>query len=117
MSDYYSQTIDYGPLFRAQDPPTSKAAGVAAAEFVASHEAQILEALQLGPAHRDLIAARAGMERSEVWRRLAAMERRGLIEKTGRQCCGDSGMRQAEWRAKASDADRRTFMEEIRHGR
>jgi len=100
MSDYYSQTIDYGPLFRAKDPPTSKAAGEAAAEFVAGHEARILEALQLGPAHRDLIAARAGMEHMQVWRRLAAMERRGLIEKTRRQCRGDSGMRQAEWRAK-----------------
>jgi len=44
------------------------------------------------------------MERSEVWRRLAAMERRGLIEKTGRQCRGDSGLRQAEWRAKCAEA-------------
>jgi predicted Rossmann fold nucleotide-binding protein DprA/Smf involved in DNA uptake len=103
MSDYYSQTIDYGPLFRAKDPPTSKAAGVAAAEFAGGHERLILEALRLGPAHRDLIAARAGMERSEVWRRLAAMERRGLIEKTGRQCRGDSGLRQAEWQIMPGD--------------
>ena len=95
MSDYYSQTPDYGPLFRTADPPTSKAAAVAAADFIGTHEAQILEALELGPAHRDLIASRAGMERAEVWRRLAAMERRGLIRKTGKQARGDSGMRQS----------------------
>jgi DNA-binding MarR family transcriptional regulator len=95
VSDYYSQTPDYGPLFRTADPPTSKAAAVAAADFIGTHEAQILEALELGPAHRDLIASRAGMERAEVWRRLAAMERRGLIRKTGKQARGDSGMRQS----------------------
>lgn len=95
MSDYYPQTIDYGPLFRKADPPTSKAAGVAVADFVGTHEAQILEALELGPAHRDLIAARAGMTRDEVWRRLAAMERRQLIRKTGQQARGDSGHSQA----------------------
>lgn len=95
MSDYYPQKPDYGPLFRAADPPTSKAAAVAAADFIGTHEAQILEALELGPAHRDLIASRAGMERSEVWRRLAAMERRGLIQKTGQQARGESGMRQS----------------------
>ena len=95
MSDYYSQTPDYGPLFRKADPPTSKAAAAAVADFVGTHEAQILEALELGPAHRDLIASRAGMERAEVWRRLAAIERRGLIRKTGQQARGDSGMRQS----------------------
>jgi len=95
VSDYYSQTPDYGPLFRTADPPTLKAAAVAAADFIGTHEAQILEALELGPAHRDLIASRAGMERAEVWRRLAAIERRGLIRKTGKQARGDSGMRQS----------------------
>lgn len=95
MSDYYRQTPDYGPLFRKADPQTSKAAAVSAEYFIGTHEAQILEALELGPAHRDLIASRAGMERSEVWRRLAAMERRGLIRKTGQQARGESGMRQS----------------------
>lgn len=85
-------------LCRKADPPTSKAAAVAAADFIGTHEAQILEALELGPAHRDLIASRAGMERSEVWRRLAAMERRGLIQRTGEQRRGVSGMRQAVYR-------------------
>jgi len=102
VSDYYSQTPDYGPLFRTADPPTSKAAAVAAADFIGTHEAQILEALELGPAHRDLIASRAGMERAEVWRRLAAMERCGLIRKTGKQARGDSGMRQTVWKTKTN---------------
>jgi predicted Rossmann fold nucleotide-binding protein DprA/Smf involved in DNA uptake len=103
MSDYYPQTIDYGPLFRKADPPTSKAAAVAVADFVGTHEAQILEALDLGPAHRDLIASRAGMTRDEVWRRLAAMERRRLIRKTGQQARGDSGHGQAVYEKEATD--------------
>jgi predicted Rossmann fold nucleotide-binding protein DprA/Smf involved in DNA uptake len=103
MSDYWPERTDYGPLFRKADPPTSKAAAVAVADFVGTHEAQILDALQLGPAHRDLIAARAGMTRDEVWRRLAALERRRLIRKTGRQARGDSGHSQAVYELEATD--------------
>lgn len=97
MSDYYSERADFGPLFRTLDPPTSKAAGKAAASFSGEHERRILEALAAGPAHRDEIARRAGMERDAVWRRLAAMERRGLIAKAG-SARGDSGLRQSVYR-------------------
>lgn len=89
------------PLFRRADPVTSKIAGTMARQFKGEHERRILEALAAGPAHRDEIARRAGMEQSAVWRRLAAMERRGLIEKAG-TARGASGMRQAVYRVTAA---------------
>jgi DNA-binding MarR family transcriptional regulator len=97
MSDYYPDTLDTLPLFRRTDPVTSKLAGVAAREFKGDHERRILEALDQGPAHRDEIARRSGLEQAAVWRRLAAMERRGLIEKSG-TARGESGMRQSVYR-------------------
>lgn len=102
-NDHYAPPVDYGPLFRTTDPATSKAAGVAAREFKGDHERRILEALAAGPAHRDEIARRAGMTRDAVWRRLAAMERRGLIEKAG-TARGESGLRQSVYRATAASA-------------
>jgi predicted ArsR family transcriptional regulator len=85
------------PLFRRTDPVTSKIAGTMAREFKGDHERRILEALAAGPAHRDEIARRAGMSHESVWRRLAAMERRGEIEKCG-TAKGESGMRQSVYR-------------------
>jgi predicted ArsR family transcriptional regulator len=101
MSDYYPDTLDTLPLFRRTDPVTSKLAGVAAREFKGDHERRILEALAQGPAHRDEIARRSGLEQAAVWRRLAAMERRGLIVKDG-TARGQSGMRQSVYRATAA---------------
>jgi predicted ArsR family transcriptional regulator len=99
MSDYYAELTDSdcGPLFRTADPVTSKIAGTMAREFKGDHERRILEALAAGPAHRDEIARRSGLEQAAVWRRLAAMERRGLIEKCG-TARGESGMRQSVYR-------------------
>jgi len=85
-------------MARASDPPTSKAAAATGAALAAEHEPRILEALRQGPAHRDEIARRAGLEHAAVWRRLAAMERRGLIQRTGEVRRGESGCRQAVWR-------------------
>ena len=102
MSDYWSETETL-PLFRRTDPVTSKIAGTMAREFRGDHERRILEALAAGPAHRDEIARRAGMEQAAVWRRLAAMERRGLIVKDG-TARGESGMRQSVYRATAASA-------------
>jgi predicted ArsR family transcriptional regulator len=101
MSDYYPESVADLPLFRRTDPVTSKAAGVAAREFKGDHERRILEALAAGPAHRDEIARRSGLEQAAVWRRLAAMERGGLIEKAG-TARGESGMRQAVYRVTAA---------------
>jgi predicted ArsR family transcriptional regulator len=97
MSDYYAETLDTLPLFRRTDPVTSKIAGTMAREFKGDHERRILEALAAGPAHRDEIARRAGLEQAAVWRRLAAMERGGVIEKCG-TARGESGMRQGVYR-------------------
>jgi predicted ArsR family transcriptional regulator len=97
MSDYYGTAEDVLPLFRRTDPVTSKIAGTMAREFRGDHERRILEALSAGPAHRDEIARRSGLEQAAVWRRLAAMERRGLIVKDG-TARGQSGMRQAVYR-------------------
>jgi predicted ArsR family transcriptional regulator len=96
MSDYYSEAETL-PLFRRADPVTSKLAGQAAREFKGEHERRILEALAAGPAHRDEIARRSGLEQAAVWRRLAAMERRGLIAKAG-TARGESGLKQAVYR-------------------
>jgi len=100
MSDYYSEAETL-PLFRRTDPVTSKLAGQAAREFKGDHERRILEALAVGPAHRDEIARRSGLEQAAVWRRLAAMERGGVIEKAG-MARGDSGLKQAVYRATAA---------------
>jgi predicted ArsR family transcriptional regulator len=100
-NDHYSPPVDYGPLFRTTDPETSKLAGQQAREFDRTNERRILEALAAGPAHRDEIARRAGMTRDAVWRRLAAMERRGDIQKCG-TARGESGMRQSVYRASAA---------------
>jgi predicted ArsR family transcriptional regulator len=89
--------LDDLPLFRRTDPVTSKLAGVAARKFKGDHERRILEALEHGPAHRDEIARRSGLERAAVWRRLAQLERSGVIEKCG-TARGDSGMRQSVYR-------------------
>lgn len=97
MSNDYADAVADLPLFRRTDPATSKIAGTMAREFRGDHERRILEALAAGPAHRDEIARRAGMEQAAVWRRLAAMERRGLIVKDG-TARGESGMRQAVYR-------------------
>jgi predicted ArsR family transcriptional regulator len=100
MSDYYSEAETL-PLFRRADPVTSKLAGQAAREFKGEHERRILEALAAGPAHRDEIARRSGLEQAAVWRRLAAMERGGVIEKAG-MARGDSGLKQAVYQATAA---------------
>jgi len=97
MSDYYPESVADLPLFRRTDPVTSKVAGTMAREFKGDHERRILEALAAGPAHRDEIARRSGLEQAAVWRRLAAMERGRVIEKCG-AARGDSGMTQSVYR-------------------
>ena len=97
MSDYYATAEDTLPLWRKSDPVTSKIAGTEARQFKGEHERRIIQALAQGPAHRDEIARRSGLEQAAVWRRLAAMERAGLIEKAG-SARGDSGLKQTVYR-------------------
>ena len=93
--------INAKPLFaaaRRTDPQTSHEAAAHVDEFAGDHERRILEALAQGPACRNEIARRARMPFEAVWRRLAELERRGEIEKTGRTVRVINGRRQTEYR-------------------
>lgn len=100
MSDYYSTTIDYGPLFRVTDPETSKAAGrsARAGGLVSEHEKRILEALAQGPGTKDEIAARCGLTEQQVARRRAGLMRAGRVVLTGERRRTPSGMTADVWR-------------------
>jgi len=90
--------LDDLPLFRRTDPATSKAAGVAAREFLGDHERRILEALAAGPGTKDEIASRCGLTEQQVARRMAGMKRRGLVVDTGERRASASGCAERVWR-------------------
>lgn len=98
MSDYWPQAVDYGPLFRRNDPPTSVVSGRRARGIASQHRPLILQALAIGPANRDEIASRCGLTKDAVWRRLSQLEKDGLIERTGEEWPGESGLGQAVYR-------------------
>ena len=81
-------TRQHIPLSRTYDPPTSHAAAARAPAFKARHEAKIYSAIadagQQGATYRE-VADATGMEPVAVARRLAGMERRGLIQRTYHQ--------------------------------
>jgi hypothetical protein len=92
MSDYYP-SIDtawrnsplgrmaYAAPARARrtDPVTSHEAAAAVADFEGDHYVQILEALAVGPAGATAIAARCGLGRDAVGKRMSELARRGLV--------------------------------------
>jgi len=86
------------PLFRRSDPPTSKAAGRAAREFLGDHERRILEALAAGPGTKDEIASRCGLSEQQVIRRRAALLRAGRVVLTGGTRRTASGNHAEVWR-------------------
>lgn len=97
---YDTMTIDL-PLWaaaRRSDPPTSKAAGRRSAAFVADHKRLILEALAIGPGGKTLIAQRCGLTDQQVIRRMAVLERDGLVERTGQRAMSASGNGEREYR-------------------
>lgn len=83
MSDYYPDTLHTLPLFRRTDPDTSKASGQEAADFIEEHERLILDALRAGPGTKDELAERCRLTEQQVIRRMARLERLGLVEATG----------------------------------
>ena len=87
-----------GPLFRTVDPPTSKAAGVAAREFLGDHERLILEALAAGPGTKDEIATRCGLTEQQVARRMHGLARLGRVADTGTTRRTTSGRMATVWR-------------------
>lgn len=101
MGVYLDSACDL-PLFRRSDPNTSKAAGVAARDFISEHERLILKALDAGPAGKCEMARRCGLTEQQVNRRLAVMRRDGLVERTGRVVLSDSSCGEHEYRSTQS---------------
>ena len=94
--------VDGGYIFpraRNSDPATSHAAA-AAVTTAAAHYGLIHAALILfGPAGKDKIAALAGLEPSQVARRLPEMRKLGLVGLTGETVQSNSGRAEREYQA------------------
>jgi len=94
--------VDNGYIFpraRNSDPVTSHLAA-AQVTTVDSHYKAIHDALTLyGPAGKDRIAALAGLDPSQVARRLPEMRRLGLVGLTGETVQSYSGRQEREWQA------------------
>ena len=87
------------PRARNSDPATSHAAA-AQVTTATDHYTAIHEALTLyGPAGKDKIAALAGLDPSQVARRLPEMRRLGLVGLTGETVQSRSGRAEREWQA------------------
>ena len=92
------------PLFgaaRASDPVTSHAAAARAGGLASRHQRQILAALLEGPAGASGIATRCGLLPHQVNKRIAELERDGLIVQTGRTVTSSSGRGEREWQIAA----------------
>jgi len=87
------------PRARNSDPVTSHLAA-AQVTTATDHYTAIHEALTLyGPAGKDRIAALAGLDPSQVARRLPEMRRLGLVRLTGETVQSNSGRAEREWQA------------------
>jgi len=94
--------VDGGYVFpraRTHDPFTSHMAA-AAVTSADDHYTRIHDALMVfGPAGKDRIAALAGLDPSQVARRLPEMRRLGLVGLTGETVQSNSGRAEREWQA------------------
>ena len=87
-------------LARNTDPSTSHLAAAACEEFASKHRASILQALRLdGPAGKDELARRTGLDGVAIARRLPEMQRKGLVCPTGRTVPSSKGRAERVWRA------------------
>ena len=87
------------PRARTRDPVTSHLAA-AQVTTATDHYTAIHDALTLyGPAGKDRIAALAGLEPSQVARRLPEMRRIGLVGLTGETVQSNSGRAEREYQA------------------
>lgn len=85
---------------RRTDPATSHAAADQARELAADHHGRILAALrEHGPAGKSAIADRIGLDGHQVGKRMAEMQRAGLIALTGRTVQSAAGRGEREWGA------------------
>jgi hypothetical protein len=94
--------VDGGYIFpraRTRDPVTSHLAAAqvttATDHYTAIHEALIL----FGPSGKDRIASLAGLDPSQVARRLPEMRKLGLVDLTGGTVQSRSGRQEREWYA------------------
>ena len=87
-------------LARSSDPITSFMAADSAQAFIKTHEDKILAALfSCGAAGVDQIAYIADLEPHATGKRLAKLERNGLVRLTGNTVRSNSGRQQREWEA------------------
>lgn len=88
------------PVARASDPLTSHIAAASAIGLQARHQWLILEALrEHGPAGKDAIAERCGLDGVQTCRRLSELARMGAIAWTGETVRSKSGRAEREWAA------------------
>ena len=94
--------VDGGYVFpraRTRDPVTSHLAA-ARVTTAKAHFTEIYQALMgWGPMGKDEIAALAGLDPSQVARRLPEMRRLGLVGLTGEMVQSRSGRAEREWQA------------------
>lgn len=105
IDDFRPAQDDSGlPLFalaRASDPETSKAAARSVTPRMKNeHEGLILVALECGPAGKTRIAHLTGLTDQQVIRRMATLERDGLVVRTGREVLSAAGRAEKEWGVK-----------------
>jgi predicted Rossmann fold nucleotide-binding protein DprA/Smf involved in DNA uptake len=95
--------FDAPPIYRPEraarrsDPATSHKAAQQARALAADHHGRILAALQRGPAGKSAIAARIGLDGHQVGKRMAEMQRAGLVKLTGATVTSESGRAEREW--------------------
>ena len=87
------------PAYRLVDPATSRQAAQQAVELQREHHSVILGVLRRsGPLGKDGIAARCGLSGHQTGKRMAELERMGLVRLTGETVASTSGRQEREWR-------------------
>ena len=88
------------PAARRHDPATSHQAAADAKQLQARHHRLILECLrEHGALGKDGIAARTSITGVAVARRMAELQREGLVRWTGRTVPSTAGRAEREWEA------------------
>lgn len=103
IDDFRPAQDDSGlPLFaaaRRSDPQTSHAAARAVTPRMKHvHEGLILVALECGPAGKTKLGYLTGLTDQQVIRRMATLEREGLVVRTGREVLSAAGRAETEWK-------------------
>lgn len=88
----------FEPKARNTDPVTSHMAADSAKELARQHHDRIIACLtKHGPAGKDEIAERSGLEANQVARRMAELQKAGLVVLTGRLVQSKSRRAEREW--------------------